>query len=193
LFEQVSPERKEYLQTLFRTVVSVGGDVRLLRSDELTEVLSADTRGDRFVGGAVNPVEDVVVLYRGSFDRLSVPLAWFQRVSDVQPDFADFEVIDHGQTIRFGAFEVGTDAVLYDFDSDYRSRAKKRQLELDDSLGGSLRRLRELRGVRRSDFPSISAREIGRIERGEVKRPRDDTVKGIAKRLGVSPGELLTY
>jgi hypothetical protein len=193
LFEQVSPERREYLQTLFRTVVSVGGDVHLLRSDELAEVLSADTRGDHFVGGAVNPVEEVVVLYRGSFDRLSVPLTWFQRISDAQPDFADFEVIDYGQTVRFGEFEVATDAILYDFDPEYRSRARKRQLELDGSFGGSLRRLRELRGVRRSDFPSISAKEIARIERGEVKRPREETVKAIAKHLGVSPEELPTY
>jgi hypothetical protein len=193
LFEQVTPERNEYLHTLFRTVVSLESDLHFLDPDELTEVISAENRGDLFVGGAVNPSEEVLVLYRGSFDRLSVPFAWFDRKSDVEPDFEKFAVIDHGQTIRLGAVEVAADAILYDFDSDYRRRAKKRHLNLDDSWGGALRRLRELRGVPRSGFPSISAKEVARIERGEVERPRRSTVEAIAKRLGVSPEEIATY
>ncbi len=193
VWEKVAPERREYLRTLFRTVVSVGGDVPLLASDELAEVLSADNRGDLFVGGAVNRTEGVVVLYRGSFDRLSVPLAWFRRTSDVEPNFDDFKITDFGQTLRFGDFEVSTDAILYGFDSDYRSRVRQRQLELDDTFGGSLRRLRDLRGIRRLDFSPVSSKEIARIERGEVKKPRKATIQVIAKRLGVTPEELLTY
>lgn len=168
----LSAARREYLQTLFRTVVSVGGAIHLPESSELAEVLSVDNRGDLFAGGTVDLEERVVVLYRGSFDRLSVPLSWFERRSDVEPDFEDFDVTDHGQTIRFGGFEVSADAILYQFDSDYRSRAKKRLIKSDESVGGSLRRLRELRGVRRSDFRPVSAREIARIERGEVAKPR---------------------
>lgn len=193
LFDEVTPARKEYLQTLFRTVLSLESDLRFLDPDELTEVLSAENRKDLFIGGAVNPSEEVLVLHRGSLDRLSVRFAWFARASDMEPDFSDFAVIDHGQTIRLGAFEVATDAILYDFDSDYRGRAKKRQRKLDDSWGGALRRLRELRGVPRSGFPSISAKEIARIERGEVERPRNSTVEAIARRLRVSPEEIATY
>lgn len=193
VWENVAPERTEYLRTLFRTVVSVGGDVSLLASDELAEVLSADNRGHQFVGGAVNRTEEVVVLYRGSFDRLCVPLAWFRRASDVEPDFDDFEITDFGQTVRFGDFEASTDAILYDFDSAYRSRARQRQLELDDTFGGSLRRLRELRGIRRSGFSPVSSKEIARIERGEVKKPRKATLRALAKRLGVTPEEISTY
>lgn len=193
VWEKVSSERREYLQTLFRTVVSVGGDVQLLASSELAEVLSANNRGDLFVGGAVNLTEDVVVLYRGSFDRLSIPLAWFRRTSDVEPDFSDFKITDYGQTVRFGNFEVSTDAILYGFDSNYRSRVRQRQLELDESFGGSLRRLRGLRGFKRSDFTPVSSKEIARIERGEVKEPRKATLEVIAKRLGVKPDEISTY
>ncbi len=193
VWENVAPERTEYLRTLFRTVVSVGGDVPLLASDELAEVLSADNRGDLFVGGAVNRTDEVVVLYRGSFDRLCVPLGWFRRTSDVEPNFDDFEITDFGQTVRFGDFEASTDAILYDFDSAYRSRARQRQLELDDTFGGSLRRLRELRGIRRSGFSPVSSKEIARIERGEVKKPRKATLRALAKRLGVTPEEISTY
>ena len=193
VWEKLAPERREYLQTLFRTVVSLSGDLPLLASDELAEVLSSENRRDLFVGGSVNRSEDVVVLYRGSFDRLSVPLAWFRRASDVEPNFDDFAVTDFGQTVRFGGFEASTDAILYDFDPDYRSLMKQRQLALDDTFGGSVRRLRELRGIRRSDFTPLSSKEIGRIERGDVKRPRKATLEALAKRLGVTPEELSTY
>ena len=193
VWEGLKPERREYLQTLFRTVVSPGSELKLLPSDELAEALSSDTRGDRIVGGTVNRDEDVVVLYRGSFDRLSVPLAWFRRSSDVEPDFDEFSMADFGQTICFGDFEASSDAVLYDFDADYRSRMKQRQLTLDNTFGGSLRRLRDLKGMRRSDFAPLSSKEIARIERGEIKHPRDATLETIANRLGVTPEEIPTY
>jgi hypothetical protein len=193
LFEEISCARREFLQTLFRTVVAPGGAVRLLEPGELVEVLASVERDDLFIGGVVNAEEKVIVLYRGNFDRLAVPFAWFERDSTELPDFNDFEVTDHGQTVRLGDFEVATDALLYDYDPDYRARAKKRQIQLDDSLGGALRRLRILKGVSRSEFPSVSAREIARIERGEVEVPRRETLDAIAGRLGVKPEEIGTY
>ena len=42
VFEKVSAARREYLQTLFRTVVSVDGSVHLTESSELVEVIGAD-------------------------------------------------------------------------------------------------------------------------------------------------------
>lgn len=192
VLEELSPPRKEYLQTLFRTVVSPG-NLCLLPWDELVQAISADNRSDLFVAGVLNNEEQVIVLHRGTFDRLSIPFSWFRRESAPDPDFTDLEIIDHGQTIRLGSFEASADAILYDFDAEYRARAKKRQLELDDSFGGSLRRLRELKGIRRSDFPSISAKEIARIERNEVREPRDETIRAIARRLGVSPEEIDRY
>lgn len=193
VWEKLAPERKEFLQTLFRTVVSVGSELQLLSSDELAAVLSSDRRGDLLVGGIVNTSEGVIVLYRGSFDRMSVPFEWFQRSSDVEPDFNDFEVTDHGQTVRLGDFEASADAILYAFDSSYRSRMKQRQLALDDTLGGSIRRLRELKGLRRTDFAPLSGKEIARIERGEVKKPRQKTLETIAKRTGVAPEDIATF
>lgn len=193
VWEKLAPERKEFLQTLFRTVVSVGSELQLLAPDELAAVLSSGQRGDLIVGGTVNRTEQVLVLYRGSFDRMSVPFQWFQRSSDVEPDFNDFGVTDHGQTVRLGQFEASADAILYAFDSSYRSRMKQRQLELDDTLGGSVRRLRQLKGLKRTDFAPLSGKEVARIERGEVKKPHRKTLETIAKRAGVSPDDISTF
>ena len=106
---------------------------------------------------------------------------------------SDLAVTDSGQTVRLGDYEAATDAILYAFDGEYRRRAKKRQLETDRSLGGAVRRLRLQKALRRSDFPGLTAKEIARIERGEVKKPHPRTLAAIAKRIGVSANEISTH
>jgi transcriptional regulator with XRE-family HTH domain len=63
----------------------------------------------------------------------------------------------------------------------------------DPSLGGSIRRLRLQRGLKQSDYPTIPARTIGRIERGEVENPRLDTLQRIASRLEVAVDDLGSF
>jgi transcriptional regulator with XRE-family HTH domain len=58
---------------------------------------------------------------------------------------------------------------------------------------GALRRLRIQRGLRRGGFAGISAKEIARIERGEVAKPHADTLARLAQRLGVKAEEIDTY
>ncbi len=110
-----------------------------------------------------------------------------------KPDFTDFEVIDTGQTLRFGEYEAATDAILYEFDRASRQRMKKREIAADQSFGGALRRLRLQRGLTRGDFEPLSDKTIARIERGEVDKPHGDTLAMIAKKLGVEPGDIESY
>jgi DNA-binding Xre family transcriptional regulator len=109
------------------------------------------------------------------------------------PDPADAEITDWGHTLRMGEYEAAADAILYEFDADFRKRAKARRVEQDDSLGGALRRLRLARGLSRGNFPGISEKEIARIERGEVRKPHSRTLERIAKVLRVKPDEIKTY
>jgi hypothetical protein len=192
LDEMLTHPRREYLETLFRTVVAPGESVHLLDRAELVEVVTAPNRDDLIIGGTVDRADEVLVLYRGNLDRLAVPLRWFER-RGIRPDFERFEVTDFGQTVRLGEFEAATDAILYAFDSSYRRRAKRRQIESDPSFGAALRRLRLLRGLSRDDFAPLSARTIARIERGEVREPRGRTLGLIAERLSVDPDEIGTF
>jgi hypothetical protein len=135
-----------------------------------------------------------VILYRGNLEPLVVPLAWFRtRPGGPKPDTARLAITDSGQTVRLGEYEAATDAILYEFDDAYRRRAKKRELERDNSFGGALRRLRLQKGLRRTDFHGLTAKEIARIERGEVKKPHPRTVAMLAKRLGVPVRQVSTY
>jgi hypothetical protein len=193
LDEGVRTPQMEYLNTLFRSVVTAG-TARILPVDELIDVLNSPDRADLFVAITADPVDRLLILYRGNLDRLVVPFDWFVTPTPaVTPDFDDWALLDYGQTVRLGDYEAAADAILYAFDPEYRRRAKERQIEQDEGFGAALRRLRLGRGLSRDDFPGIAAKTIARIERGEVEKPRDATLRQIADRLGVAPEEIETY
>lgn len=191
--EAVGWSELEVLRVSFRDVVA-GPAIRFLPTRQLLSVMVADDAADRLIGVAVSEAEQSLVLYRGSLDRLAVPMAWFARSgTGVMPDFGDVGVTDDGYTLRLGSYEAAVEAILYELDADFRRRERARRLEMDPSFGAALRRLRLQRGLRREDFAGLSARELARIERGEVGRPHAATLRRIAERLGVTASEIGSY
>jgi hypothetical protein len=194
LFAVPTEATRQMLSASFRSVVPVHPDVHLLPFRELAAVLVSPRRDDLFIGGIVDRIAKTVVLYRGTVAPLVVPWNWFTaRAHGATPDFSAFAVIDHGQTIRFGAYEVAADAILYECDSAARARQRHNVIEHDHSLGGSIRRLRLQRGLRQTDFPGITEKTIARIERNEIAHPRRGTLACIAARLGTKVEDLNTY
>jgi hypothetical protein len=182
------------LGALFRYVVTATDHFRLLELDELMEVLASPGREDLFIGGAVDKERGAVLLYRGSVEPLVVPLRWFRNgASKAAADPDSFEVTDFGQTVKLGPFEASTDAILYEFDPEYRRRARKRALDEDSSFGASVRRLRLQQGLSRRDFPGVTEKAVARIERNEINRPHARTLEILASSLGVPVEELAAY
>ena len=183
----------EVLKADFEDVLA-GPAIRFMPTRQLLEVVAASDARDRLIAVVVSPVDGSLVLYRGSVERLAVPMSWFEPSgTGIRPDFNDVEVIDEGRTLRLGQYEAAVEAVLYEFDPEFRRRERARRLEQDVSFGAALRRLRLQRGLRREDFAPVSAREVARIERGEVGRPHAETICRIAEHLAVAPGEIGTY
>ena len=95
----------------------------------------AENRSHLFLGGAVDAENEVVTLWRGDLRSLAVPFAGFPPSGDgVQPDFDAFSVVDYGHTVRLGEYEAATDAILYEFDSDYRRMLSKQRIESERSF-----------------------------------------------------------
>ena len=174
------------------------GIAQLLPKPELEEALRSPHRDELVVGVTVDEATDVVVLHRGSSERLVVPASrvreWAAGREDVagRVDLLAARPTDYGQTIQFGAFEVAVGAVLYEFDPEVRRRQRERLREAP-SFGASVRRLRLQRGLRQEDVAGVSRRDVGRIERGETSVPRSETLVALASALGVTVDELGSY
>jgi len=189
----VAVARREYLGMFFGTVIARGDDIHLLAEDELLAVLMEKDRRDLLVGAAADAEDRVMVLYRGDLTTLIVPFGAFRPSgAGERPDFTDVEVIDGGQTLRLGTYEAATSAVLYEFDPAYRRRLEDQRLRRDRSFGSSLRRLRLQRGLGRGEL-GLSAKEVARLERGEVKTPHMETRAVLARHLRVKPGDIERY
>jgi hypothetical protein len=177
----------------FRRVVAASDGFCLLKSSELLEVVADAQRDDLFICGVYDRGSEVVVLYRGSLEPVVVAASWFEAgPGSCAADLGRLSVADFGHTVCAGSCEIAADAILYEFDAEFRKRARKRAVEVDTSLGGSIRRLRLQKGLTQSDF-DLPLKTIARIERGEVKVPQPATLRTIARRLGVSEDELETY
>ena len=161
----------------------------------VAEILAIFLRNDRdefCIGGTIDQRAQAIICVRGDFSVISAPLSFFESSPNVTPDFNDFEVIDHGRTLRFGKYQASFSALLYEKDSRYRRRLTRMREQSDRSFSASMRRLRKQRGLRLSDFGMLE-KTVARIERGEVKHPRKQTLARIAKMLRVAPEHIAEY
>ncbi len=174
--------------------IAFSADGGFLPDEELGEVLQSPRRADLFIGGFTDDASHTVTLWRGNLDSITAPFSSFPKSGDgTSPDFSRFVVTDCGQTVQLGDYEASTDSILYENDPDYRRKVKKNRLVSDSSLGGSIRRLRLQRQLRRSDFSPVTEKTIARIERGESENIQHRTLAVLVEKLGVSPGELGTF
>jgi hypothetical protein len=103
-------------------------EVCLLSRKELASVLVVPNCNELFIGGSVNQEDGVVVLYRVSHKPVVVPLDWFTPSGDgTCPDPSRLAIIDYGQTVKLGEYEAASNAILYDFDVNYRKMVKARR------------------------------------------------------------------
>ena len=162
---------------------------------ELAEALEAENRMDLFIGGNVDRASQTMTLWRGNLESLTVAFSAFDESGDgIEPDFDQFSVTDYGHTIRLGEYEAAADAILYEYDPEYRRRISKERQQSEQSFGASLRRLRKQRGMRREDFgPLVAAKTIARIEQGTVRRIRKNTLNAIAKQLDVKLEDIPSF
>lgn len=85
---------------------------KFLEPAEVAEVMASPEPRNLIIGGSADLIEGIVVLIRGDFTSVLVPFDWFEPSGTTEPDFTDFEVIDYGQTVRFGGYEAATEAIL---------------------------------------------------------------------------------
>lgn len=93
-----------------------------LTDEELDEVRSATKEAQQhlFIAGYVDFIAQEVVLFKVDESELDVPLSLFTARAGIVPEFDKLEIIDHGNTIKFGSYEASSSSILYDLDKDYK-------------------------------------------------------------------------
>jgi hypothetical protein len=194
LLDVPPPTQAAVLQARFAKVWAPDVGFSFLPTAQLLEVVGSADRDGLFIAGVVDQTERVALLLRGNLQFVEAPFDMFRPSGRATPDFSKFALDDYGTAVSFGRYTATADSILYELDPNYRKRTKQRRLELDKSFGGSLRRLRMLKGLSQADFePEISAKQVARIESGRTATPRQTTVRALAKRLRVKPSEIVTF
>jgi hypothetical protein len=182
------------LQSVFKSMALPNPQNAVLGIEELVEVLASPDRQDLAIAVAYDTGTQTLTLWRGDFSRIVVPATALEvNGKSPKPDFDNISMIDYGQTIRLGRFEASVDALLYEFDKDYRRKLLIERRSKEKGFGPSLRRLRTQKRLSRAAFRPLSAKTIARIERQEVDTPRGRTLAAIAKTLRVPADEIVTY
>jgi len=183
------------LHTWFNRVVGETRPFKMLPWDQLWEVLGApaDESRDVFIWGSIDMKTGLLTLVRGNLEQITVPTSIFRPSGTSRPNFDKFGLDDYGHAIRFGVYEASADYVLYEASPDYRRRINAKRRKEERGLGPSLRRLRIQRGIAQNGFPSVPAKTISRIERGEVEKPHARTLRIISETLGVPAEEFELY
>ena len=74
-----------------------------------------------FTSGSIWPADEIVVLFRNGFEHIEVPFNWFTPNSAQQPNFeVPVEIIDCGQTVKLGEYEVWSDTILRGLEDGFR-------------------------------------------------------------------------
>jgi DNA-binding Xre family transcriptional regulator len=185
----------DVLDQVFRKVLApIDNKSFFLAPTEIEAALIAKNNSELVIAGTVDTQAGIIKLLKGDLSRVFVPISSFKPTSEVTPDFDRFEIIDHGHTLKFGAYEANIDAVLYENDPEYRKLVKKRLAASEKSFGASLRRLRLQKGLKQSDFePELDERTIRRLEDSKERPARSSTMEILARKLEVSPDDIESY
>lgn len=179
----------EMFQEVFNKVAVIQD--KYLHTDELVDVLRAENRDELVIGASIDKSLQVITFTKGDLTKLAIPFSFFQNVSS-NIKFDSLELIDYGQTVKFGKIEISFDSILYEYSEEYRKKLIKKRRSENQSFGACLRRYRMLKKMKQTDFKTIGEREIRRIENEQVD-PHMSTKNEILSELGISEKELLTY
>ena len=114
----------------------------------------------------------VVSPSRMGFSKIRVPLSRLPALKEhSESALAHFEIDEDGMFICWPSLDVhlGWEQLEMAVDGQAALRARQQSTEFNRSYGAAIRTLRMQHGLRQSDVAGLTARQVGRIERGECR------------------------
>jgi len=147
---------------------STGEEEQLI--ERLLLTLAADDPYERIIDAWWE--EDRFVAISPSFKRVHVPLKKLRPLAGQSGEkLRDFEIDEEGAFIFWPKLDVhlGWEQLFQAVDERAHLRARQQSAEFNRRYGEAIRKLREQNGLRQSDISGLTARQVGRIERGECR------------------------
>lgn len=97
-------------------------------AQEEWKVISLLTYKERYkyiIAAKVDKEKNFLIFVRGNGASGTIDLSFFTPSGTETPDFEKLEIIDHGQTIKFGNYEAATDAILEEVERVYSNPPRK--------------------------------------------------------------------
>lgn len=175
------------LRTIRNLVVHRGGE-------QPRRILNAWRMGaqDELIADAVALADRLLVL-SCAMDRVEVPWAELRKISAVEPtDWGPFEIASDGSYLYWPRPDLHLDlsALRQIVDADARAAARLERARSQEGFGSAVSTLRKAAELNQSDIEGVTARQVRRIEAGEVF-PRVTTLAKLAAAHGLSTNEYL--
>ena len=128
-----------------------------------------------------------------AMERVELPFASIPALADLAPkNRTAFTVASDGSYLHWPEDDIHLDleALRVLVDPKAKQQAMAERLRHDQQFGSAIAALRHKHGLRQSDIPEVSARQVRRIEAGEFF-PRTGTLNKLADAHGLSLGDYL--
>jgi hypothetical protein len=113
-----------------------------------------------------------VVVASPHLRKMFVPVHDIPVLRDKDPeDLENFEIDEDGSFVYWPSLDVhlGWEQFAQIVDPKHYLRAKQESADFNRRYGAAIRKLREAAGRSQNEIPDLTARQVGRIERGECR------------------------
>ncbi len=153
--------------------------------------VETDVSNERIVDAKVE--DGVLHAISTNFDRLDVPIARIPALKNADPsEIQRFEMDEDGAFIYWPKLDVhlGWTQLQQLVDPETALKASQKSEAFNKRYGKAVQTLREQTGLKRSEIPGISDKQLGRIERGEC-RLTSNAIETLSKAHKLAPNEYM--
>ena len=115
--------------------------------------------------------EETLFVVSFSFQFYNIPFAELPALRKISQENRNSFVIDEDGSFLHWPHDdihIDIDTLEYNTNPEYRNKADLKRLQHNRKFGITLKQLRNKAGLRQSDIPGLSARQVRRIENGET-------------------------
>ena len=159
--------------------------------ERLVSGLEADDEQERILDARVE--DGILHVVSPNFDRLDVPTAQIPALRNAEVSkLQDFEIDDDGAFIYWPELDVhlGWSQLHQLVSPEAALKASQKSEAFNKRYGKAVQKVRQSAGLKPSEVPGLSEKQLGRVERGEC-RLTSNAIEALSKAHKLAPNEYM--